>query len=185
MPWSELRRRMPKSTQARALLTATFVLVSATLGVWLVIWLLFVRPKVEFVRARPDVAPVAFHSLSGLLPSGVGAREWRPLKLDSIATIRAYLDKHADRPMILYLAAPAISGRRDGAGVGGLEADGVVWKSVIPFEAIADVSVQKLIQVCQDRPGKAKLLSRFRWKDSLAMFITDSHDQRILAMREL
>ena len=70
----------------------------------------------------------------------------------------AFLDSHADRPMILYLAAPIVGGHDVPLTRGALESEVEVWKGVISFDAHDDVSLQKLLEACENRKKKAKLL---------------------------
>ena len=102
-------RRLPRSAQAFAVLRGTLFTVSFTIGVWLVVWLLLVRPTVNLIAVVPDVLPVSLHSVSGLLRSSVDKDEgiWESPSFsfgsDLLDEVRSSLRNHSGRPIILYL----------------------------------------------------------------------------------
>ncbi len=144
-------RRLPRSSQASVMLRGTVFAICLTLGIWLVLWLLFVRARVNLVAALPDPLPVSLHSVSGLLPPAIDKDEgiWEQLELelevqeDSLIKIRSSLRKHSGRPTILYLTAPVATVDTR------FEADDGV---------LTTKALRNLIDVCKNRPGKAKLL---------------------------
>jgi hypothetical protein len=145
-------RRLPRSSQASVILRAACFTICLTIGVWLVLWLLLVRSTVDLVAAMPDVLPDSLHSVAALLPPAIDKDEgiWTPLDgfslgfdLSAQERLRRSLDKASGRPIILYLAAP----------VAGVDNASGPAKGVFTADAIG-----RLIDLCQSRHGKSKLL---------------------------
>jgi hypothetical protein len=132
---------MPRSAQASALLTFTVCAVCLALGVWLVLWLLLVRPKTNLIGVLTEESPVGIRSIAGLLSPGVDTRAgtWQSRELGSLK-INEEIDNSGGLPLVLYLAAPIAE--REGSEVG----------------VVTNGSIEKLIADCQGRRVKSKLL---------------------------
>jgi hypothetical protein len=146
-------RRLPRSAQAAAVLRGTVFLVCLTLGVWLVLWLLLVRPRVNLVAAVPKSLPVSLQSMAGLLAPSIDKDEgvWKTFDLSlgfgepERDEIRRKLAGNSGRPTILYVTAPV-------APVD-VDQDPTSGTKVLTLESLG-----RLIDICLDRPEKSKLL---------------------------
>ena len=149
-------RRLPRSAQAMAVLRGTAFVVCFTLGVWLVLWLLLVRPTVNLIAAVPQNSPVSLYSLSGLLPPNVDTEvaHWRELRFDSLDTVSSRVDEFSGQPIVIHLTAPFACTPIDPIASQVLVddmADG--GKRVIGAEAI-----DRFWRLCREYHGETKLL---------------------------
>jgi len=137
-------------------LRATAFVVCLTLGVWLVLWLLLVRPQVNLVAAVPKASPVALHSLSGLLRSNADqdVATWREVSFDSLDAISSKLDDYFNRPVILYVTAPVASG----SPKFNAEQDGTLDSAQGSTQVITGDAMDRFWRLCRDRHGETKLL---------------------------
>jgi hypothetical protein len=149
-------RRLPRSAQAMAVLRATVFTVCFTIGVWLVLWLLLVRPTVNLIAAVPQNSPVLPHSLSALLPPNVDTEvaHWRELRFDSLDAISSKIDEYSGQPIVIYLTAPfacAPMDRLTNQAIGRDTPDGS--KQLIGVEAI-----ERFWKMCRDYHRDTKVL---------------------------
>ena len=157
--WMWPYRRTARAEQADAVLSVTFAAGSLVLAIWLILWLLLVRPRVLLIALEPpretpassriaamtgrrntdDIAKLAADRQFGALRAGT-----LPLELDELT---AFFESHPSLPVILFLSAP-IATRLP-------EVDSVVggrFRGILPIEAVdGKVSLDALITVIQER----------------------------------
>ncbi len=143
------RRRVSLKVQAHRWILVACATASGVLGAWLVGWFLFERAGLQLFALRTERAPLA-STLAVVLPVGPDREDprWSNYKLDTDEEFRQFLARRGSRPTILCLAAPIAEWSSAGP-----RPDGVV-----PYQGGNALGLERILNLCLDRPGKYKLL---------------------------